>query len=125
MDARNRGVNSRRGAVEFEADGTAYVMAFTTNAMVRYADAAGESLVEGFQKVETGGLDVRRVREMFRVAVTPAVTAEEAGDLIDALGLKSAIDLLGRAARAAFDGLEAADGDKVEPGNGQSPAKTS
>jgi hypothetical protein len=112
--------NSKKGAIEFSAGGETYSLAFTTNAMVRYQDDSGESLLTGLTALQSDPTDIRRVRGMMRAALAGDVSHDEAGDIMDEVGLMRSITLLSDAATAAFPEADAG----AEKGNGQ-PAKTS
>ncbi|MCA0920223.1 hypothetical protein [Pseudooceanicola nanhaiensis] len=122
--------NSKRGAIAFTACGAQHQIHLTTNAMVRYQDLAGETLIEGVQALQDRPGDIKRVRRIFFVGVDrdETMTEAEVGDLIDDLGLKETGDLIGKAVQAAFPKPPevAADGEGAAgaaPGNAEAPAK--
>jgi hypothetical protein len=78
-------------------------LAITTNAMVRYQEAAGETIFQGLQAFDTGDLDIRRLRLMIWAGLVDRSRGlDEIGDLIDELGIRAAAEKLGAAVRAAF-----------------------
>ena len=104
-----------RGRVAFTAGGAEHVLRFGIEAMIAYAAATGEAAIGAVRKlqaVETDPEGMLRVRNLFRAALQPAASAEEASAVIDELGVLPAIALLGEAVRAAFpQGPEAAAGE--------------
>lgn len=101
-------MSSKRGTIEIEAEGELYRLRFTTNAMARYQDRAGETVTQAFRALDAGGqsedLDAIRLRRLFWAALSSEheVSEEEAGDVMDALGIQMAAQRLGEAIRAAF-----------------------
>lgn len=116
------GMTSLRGAVPFAGE---RYFRLSTNALVRYQDAAGETLLEAMAALEQSPGDTRRIRRMVWAALShEGLTEEAAGDLMDEIGQTEAARLLGEAIRAAFPqagapGAEAADAG----GNGASRKK--
>jgi len=102
-------MNSTRGAVPFEVEGESYVLRLTTNAQVRYQDAAGESLLRAVAALQKEPDDLRRLRRIVWAGLShiPGMTEEKAGDLMDALGLHEAARLIGEAFRLAFPEAQA------------------
>ena len=95
--------NSMRGAVTFTAGGAERTLRCSTNAMVRYQDAANETIFDGLQALQDSPSDMRRIRNIFWAFLNPPdVSAEDAGDMIDEIGLQVAAGLIGDAAKAAF-----------------------
>ncbi len=107
-------LNSLRGAVPFTADGADYYLRLTTNAQIRYEDAAGETGQETLARMQPPpraegdpepppeevmawdrGLR-RRIRRMFAAGLShmEGMTEEAAGDLIDAVGFHAAMSLV-------------------------------
>lgn len=96
--------NSLRGAVPFEVDGASYTLRLTTNAQVRYEDAAGEDVATAINTVlkSPDKRHIKRIRRLFWVGVAPALaTEDEAGEMIDALGYAKVAGLIFQALRLA------------------------
>lgn len=107
--------NSMRGAISFSVNGEERFIRFSTNAMCRYQDAAGETLMQAVGALQQTPDDMLRLRRLFAAGV-PGLSEEEAGDLMDDIGLMEATGLIGKAFDAAFPAPEpAADA----PGNGK------
>lgn len=83
--------------VKFKAGGQDYALAMTTNAMARYEEAAGESMISAFQKLQTDP-SITTIRCLFWAAIRQEKTLEEAGDMIDDIGFEGAIKLIEEAA---------------------------
>lgn len=80
--------NPYRGEVSFEASGKTYTMVFTTNAICSLEDESGLSFQEVVAKVELMG--VRGIRKLALAGLStkhPDLSAEEVGDIIDAVGV--------------------------------------
>lgn len=91
-----------RGAVPFEADGESLFLRLTTNAQVRYQDAAGESFVAAPGRLQASSDDLGTVRRIFWAGLShmDGMTLERAGDIMDAVGPAEA----GRVIREAISG---------------------
>lgn len=102
-------MNSKRGAVIFEACGATHTLAFTMNNMVRYQDVAGETLLTACSEIERSPGDMRRLRRLFWAGMgSEGMTLDQAGDLMDDLGFERCVELIAQAAEAAFPQAEAA-----------------
>lgn len=113
--------NSLRGAIAFEVDGGVMHLRITTNAMVAYQDAMGETFLRGMVALEGDPTDMRRLRALARHAISGGVTEDRCGEIIDAIGIPEMVGLLSKATLAAFPAA------KDAPGNGQGatlPQKT-
>jgi hypothetical protein len=108
-------MNSKRGAVPFEANGQAYTLRLTTNAMVRYEDAAGHPVLEALGKMEDGAMSMVALRRLFAAMISPEVSEDDAGDIMDELGLAVAAQKIGEAATLAFPQSSAAGNAKKPP----------
>lgn len=100
-------MNSKRGEIAIACDGWSGVLAVTTNAMCQYQDAAGEGIFAALSAIEEeskggGDLDIKRIRRLFWAICPQAETEDMAGEIIDALGLKTAVDKMGEAVAAGF-----------------------
>lgn len=108
--------NSLRGTVAFDVDGQSMHLRITTNAMVAYQDAMGETFLRGMVALEADPTDMRRLRALTRHAIDGDVTDDRAGEIIDAMGIADMVALLSRATVAAFPPA------KDAPGNGDGAA---
>lgn len=117
MDARDCTVNSARGHVAFQAGGRDYTLALTTNAMVRYQDAADETLLRGLNELQKDPSDIRRIRRLIWAGLShhDGITEDMAGDLMDDIGVMDSVLLLSEASRLAFP-------DAGDAGNARKPA---
>lgn len=112
-------MNSATGAISFTTNGESRYFRLSTNAQVRYQDAAGETLLDAMAGLQKNPGDLRRVRRMIWAALShEGLTEDAAGDLMDELGQVEAARLLGEAIQAAFP--QAADGGE---GNGRGAKK--
>ena len=110
-----------RGAITFKASGEERTIRFTTNAMCRYQEEKGETLMQAVDALQKKPDDFPRLRRLFSVGV-PGLSEEEAGDLMDDIGIMEATKLIGRAFDAAFPAPEPASADASGNGKGK-PAK--
>ena len=103
--------NSKRGAIPFTALGATHQLHLNTNALVRYQDLYGETLVQGVQKLNDTPGDVRSVLRIFYVGVDhdETLSQKDVGEMIDDLGIGKASELIGKAVQAAFPAAEADD----------------
>ena len=118
--------NSKRAAVTFDTEAGERSLRFTTNAMVRYQDKMDEPVWDGMTALyRSNASDFRRLRTIFWAAVShdADVSQEEAGDLIDEIGLETAFRLISKAFDLAFPTSKASD-KETSGGNGKAPKKT-
>lgn len=101
----------------FEVGGVSYALRLTMAAMCRYQDRSGETIgvaIDGIQKDST---DMIRARRLFWVSLDKAVTEEEAGELMEALGLPEAFRLVGEVLANCVETLAGGE----QGGNGKKP----
>lgn len=93
-----------RGRISFEADGQAHALHYSHNAICRLEETTGKSLGQLTRELESMGenLSVRSVRQLFWGGLPEGTTLEQAGEIMDAVGLQGAGDLIARAVAAAF-----------------------
>lgn len=102
--------NTKRGRISFEADGAGHELALTTNAMCRYQDKGGETLVDGMEALQKSPNDVVRLRRIFWAALQGEYSEDDAGELIDTLTFSKAFELLTDAVALAFPSQDTAAG---------------
>lgn len=115
--------NSKKGAVSFDVDGATQSLAFTTNAMVRYQDAMGETLLTGLNALQNDPTDIRRVRGIMWAGLVGDFSQDEAGDIMDVVGIMQSVQLLAEAATIAFPEADA-DLGNAQPAMKSRKAKT-
>ena len=108
--------NSERGEVKIEAGGKAYVLRLGINALIEIQRELGvESEEELFKKFGAGSRKLETLRTCawkgIRTDSGEPITEEQAGDLIDAVGLEAFPKKLQEALRLAMP---------ATPGNGSS-----
>lgn len=121
--------SSMISTIEFEAGGKSYSMRMSTNAQVRYQRAAGETLLRGLQAVQDDPSDIDRIRRLIWASMshTEGMTEDQAGDIMDEMGIEEAIDKLTAAVHAAYPkaaaAAAAAQEEAAESGNGERAKK--
>ena len=113
-------MNARRGYVTFQADGKDYALRFGANQMAAAEDVLGLPFGQIIDKLnDPTGKTVRfgDLRALFAVAV--GMKPEEAGDIMDAVGIAKASELLCDTIKAAFP-----DAAEDDAGNGGSQKQT-
>ena len=105
-------MNSLQGAVAFQAEGREMHMRITTNAMVRYQDAMGETFLKGLMALKRDPSDMKRIRALVCAALghEPDMTLDRAGDIMDQVGVLDIAKLVSDAADAAFPKSAAGNG---------------
>jgi len=108
-------------AVPFEAGGKDYKLRYTTNRLVALEAATGKDIMAWAESFAPNG-DKPKVpsftdmRTLFHAGLWPQVGAEDAGDLMDAIGLEKVGTLIGEAFMAAFEiSAQGAAGDAQNP----------
>jgi len=89
-------------SVKFTAGGVDYEMAFRTSTLKSYQRETGENVVAAFETLQTEPGNIVRLGNLFRVAVTPPVTEDQADEIMDEIGFAEVFRLLGDAAQLAF-----------------------
>lgn len=109
-----------RGRVEFEVQGKPAALHFTTNRLCRLEDITGRGVMDWAAALDGGGMSIRDLRALFAAGLDTAepATLDQAGDMIDGLGMAEAGELIGRAMMAAFGSGDDGGADKV-PGAGK------
>lgn len=92
------------GTVEFEAGGKQYTMRITTNAQVRYQRAAGETFMAGLEAIQKNPSDFDRLRRLIWASMShvEGMTEDEAGDIMDEVGIGELTMKLSDAVAAAY-----------------------
>lgn len=106
-----------RGRVTFEVAGREYALRFTTNRLCQLEEDSGVAFVEflrKFEKKETFML--KDLRCLIRAGLEGEFTLEQAGDLIEQLGITEARRLAFVAIAAAFDQSAGSDAGKANAG---------
>lgn len=92
-----------RGKVPFEVAGQEYALRFTNNRLCQLEEDSGESITALFARLEDqSAVALRDMRMMFRAGLEGEFTLEQAGDLIDEVGVKEVGQLVFAALAAAF-----------------------
>jgi len=105
-----------RGRVTHEAGGRQIALRFTTNRLCALEESTGRSVMDWARAMESAsGLSMSDLRVLVQHAYDgeAALTREQAGDLLDDLGLIVAGELVGRALQLAFTGGAEAGPDKA------------
>jgi hypothetical protein len=105
--------NPHKGEVEFTLDKKVYTLCFTTNSLCELEDKLGVSIL---QRNEVKA-NLKHTRSFFWAALIEhqqGVTEEEAGKLMDRLGLKEAVELANKAFVLTFPVAEG-NGPLAEP----------
>lgn len=93
-----------RGRVPIEAGGRDLELRFTTNALCRIEEKTGRAFGEIAAGL-SGNVRISDLRVMFWAGANLA-SLDEAGEVIDGLGIKHAVELMGEAIKAAFPDAE-------------------
>lgn len=103
--------NPQRGQVAFSADGKEYTLRFGTNELCVIEAATGKGVPQLVAELQATPY-VTTMRAMVAGGVRPAMSLEDAGELIDALGYDRVGELVGQALALAFPDRKA---DKANP----------
>lgn len=98
------------------------------NAMCKYQGRAGETLIAAVDALQSASSDVVRIRRLFWAGLVGEFSEDQAGNIIDVIGLPKAFEVLGDAVQAAFP-QEKTDGAAAKAGKpkaaGSPPKPTS
>jgi hypothetical protein len=104
-----------RGGVTFDALGKPREVRFSTNALCRLEERAGKSLQDVLAETAEGGRRTLAFRLLMWAGMGDG-TLDEAGDVIDAIGMAETDRIIAAALRAAFPPAEG------DAGNGDATA---
>lgn len=105
--------NAARGEVAF--GDTGLTLRFTTNAQCEFEDAAGIGFIKALKSFDGGEPPHRIMRAMVWAGLReskPGLKIEDAGTLIDDVGLQQTMEFVGAAIKAAYP--DADDNEAVE-----------
>lgn len=109
-------------AVSFEARGKDFALRLNMSAMCRYQDRSGETIGTAIQAVMMDSSDMIRARRIFWASLSETMTEEEAGDLMEEIGLAKAFGLVGECLKMATESLTG-ETEASASGNGEKPRK--
>jgi hypothetical protein len=95
-------MTSKRGTVNFEAGGVSHKARLSTNAMIRFQDETGRSVLEAFAAMDGKSADIKALRDILWASLEGDHTREDVGDIIDDLGFVDAGGIIGELGRLAF-----------------------
>lgn len=109
--------NAVKGEVGFTAGGAERVLRLNINALCEIEDRLGRPAMDVFAEMQSS-VRVTSLRAIF--ACGAGVSEQEAGEMIDEIGIGRAAELLGEAVKRAFPQEEAKGGNppKAAPGIG-------
>lgn len=111
--------NQHRGEVEFTLNKKVHTLHFSTNAMCELENAFGDGVLQIAQKMsDTAHLKISDLRTIFWAGLRDyheAITPNEAGKLMDGIGLAKASELIAKAFTQSFPEA-AVPLDKGQPG---------
>ena len=103
-------MTTSRGAVSFEADGKTYTLSYSVNALIELEEAMGMSAMQIPGLFRDGsGIQLKHIRLLFWAGLRDHhadVTIAEAGEMMRAVGLNKAAQLIGKAFMGAFPEAE-------------------
>lgn len=93
-----------RGKVTFEAAGKEYALRFTTNRLCQLEQDSGQTVLALCAKLEEPeNVKFGDLRMIFRAGLDGTHTLDQAGDILDEIGLQRGLMLAAQAMSAAFD----------------------
>ena len=106
-------MNVRRGTITFEVGGVPYSARLSTNAMARYEDATGQTVLDAFSEIEKSAKSktmpkATLLRDLMWVTIEGELTREAVGDIMDDLGYSEVYRILTEVAQSAFPQAEKA-----------------
>jgi hypothetical protein len=98
--------NPTNGLIGFDAAGRRWTLVYSVNALCRVEDALGEgAMAIAAMMADPAKVRVGPMRTMFWAGLAdhhPELTLEGAGELMDAIGLPTAMEYVAKALTAAF-----------------------
>lgn len=103
------------GKRRFDALGSSWTLAYDINALCRVEDRLGIESVQDFQRTLQKNMSFRTLRALFCCGLSPDATEEQAGAVMQALGIDEVSAMLTETIQAAFPD------DKGKAGNAPAP----
>lgn len=97
--------NKHRGEVSFEAMGQTWRLRYGTNALCEIEAAFGEGINATLAKLQSDDPSIRTMRTIMACGL--GVSGDEAGDIMDEIGMERSGELIGQAMTLAFPQPEA------------------
>lgn len=113
--------NSNRSSVSFAYGGETLNYKISTNALCRFEDLMGETMLRAADHLSVAGqgdgldTDFRRLRAMFWAGLPTTITVEDAGDMVDDLGKSEVVEIISKGLALAFPDAEEAEGNAPKP----------
>ena len=108
-----------------DAQGAERALRFSINAMAEHVDRFGCGVLDDLTDTQDAGLAVRALRRLMLTALCGGggkATIEDAGDLIEAVGMRAAGEAITEAITAAFPQADASGDAASAAGNGKPKA---
>jgi len=86
----------------FEALGATWTLAFDVNALCRIEDRLGIESAQDFQRTLQKSLSFRKLRTLFCCGLSPVATEDQAGEIMQELGMDAVIAMITETIQAAF-----------------------
>ena len=80
-------MSKQRGSVSFTAMGKEMTLRYSTNALCRIEDETGMAINDVLESLQTSPA-LSRMRAIFRAGIDPALSSQEAGEVMDDLGFE-------------------------------------
>lgn len=88
--------------VDFEADGKVWTLRYGINALCALEGLTGRKAMDVLAGLDGDSMQMADFRTVFQAGITEKISGDAAGDIIDAIGIPMAADLLGKAVKLAF-----------------------
>jgi len=111
--------NKHRGELAFEVEGKNYTLCYSTNALCEMEGALDVSISEiGAMLGDVGKMKMKTVRAVLWAGLTDrhaGITIKQTGEIVDAISMPRAIELIGEAFKLSFGEGRAAGNGVADP----------
>lgn len=90
------------GKKQFEALGASWTLAYDINALCRIEDRLQIESAQEFQRVLQKSLSFRKLRTLFCCGLSPDATEEQAGEIMQELGMDTVSAMITETIQSAF-----------------------
>lgn len=110
------------GKRQFDALGSSWTLAYDINALCRVEERLGIESAQEFQRTLNEKLSFRTLRALFCCGLSPDATEEQAGEIMQEMGIDAMSSMIRETIQAAFPAVSGKDGRKA--GNASTPKPT-
>lgn len=95
-------MNQKRGYVALPVNGDPVGLRYDVNAMCRIEDELAMPIAQILESLNGNGVSIKTIRTIFACGLVPAHGVDDAGAVMDEIGIADASEYIGKAFQLAF-----------------------